>query len=72
MHESIIDITQIDLEFSTTCSQVPFREEIEILILRQQYPDPDIEFSLVNQQRPLDILLNDECIKFYFFEVFVI
>jgi hypothetical protein len=72
MHESIIDITHVDLELSTTCSQVPFREEIKILILSQQYPNPNIELSLMNQQRSFDVLLNDESVKFYFFEILVI
>ena len=57
---------------STTCSQVPFREEIKILILSQQYPNPNIELSLMNQQRSFDVLLNDESVKFYFFEILVI
>ena len=30
------------------------------MILGQQDPDSDIKFALVDQQRPLDILLDDE------------
>jgi hypothetical protein len=31
--------------------------------VRDGDPDPDIEFSLVDKQRPLDVLLNDEGLR---------
>ena len=64
MHELIVDVLVIDRVVGARQPQVALWEEVNILLLSKQHPHSDVEFALVNQQRLLDILLDDETIKF--------
>lgn len=49
MYKSIINILQVDAELWTTGSQVTLWEEVEILILSQAHPNPDIKLSFTDK-----------------------
>ena len=62
--ESVVDVLQIDPVLRRRSSQVPLFEEEQVVILVKEDPDTDIKLSLVDQERPLDVLLYDEGVVF--------
>ena len=62
--ESVVDVLQIDPVLRRRSSQVPLFKEEQVVILVKEDPDTDIKLSLVDQERPLDVLLYDEGVVF--------
>ena len=62
MDEGIINILEVNTELAGRCPQVALLEEIQVMVLVEKHPDPNVEFPLENQQWPLDVLLNDKCV----------
>ena len=60
MHEGIVYILEVDTELTGRGPQVSLLEEEELLVLIQEHPDTNVELALVDQQWPLDVLLDDE------------
>lgn len=58
MDEIVVDV--IELELLGRCADVPLLKEVKVVVLRQQCPHSDIELPFLNQEWPLDILLNHE------------
>lgn len=49
--------------------QVSLPIKIDIQLLCYQNPDPDVEFAIIIQQRPFNILLDDPLISFFAYEL---
>jgi hypothetical protein len=64
--KSIINVLQINAVGRATHPQVAFWEEEQVRVVSQQDPHADIELALVDQQGPLNVLLDDEGVKLYF------
>jgi len=56
----IVDVLQVDSKFSGRRPKVPFFEEVQILVLRENNPHSDVEFSFVDQQGSFNVLLDDK------------
>ena len=57
---NILVLTIVEFVFDSCCSQVPVLEEEHLHVLVDQYPNPNVKLALVDQKRPLNILLNNE------------
>lgn len=44
----IVDVLQVDSEFSGRCPKVPFFEEVQVLVLSENDPHSDVKLSLVD------------------------
>jgi hypothetical protein len=64
VHEGLVDGLLADGEWVRTHSYVAFLEEVALRVLEvdhvAKHPEPYVELPLVNQERPLDVLLEDE------------
>ena len=56
----IVDVLQVDSKFSGRRPKVPFFEEVQILVLSENDPHSDVEFSFVDQQGSFNVFLDDE------------
>ena len=62
VYECVVYILEVNTEFCRRSSQISLLKEEELMVLIKQDPDSNVKFSLVYQERLLDILLNDECV----------
>ena len=65
VNEGIVDVLKVDAKLCRRRPQVALFEEEELVFVGQQDPDTDVELALVDQQRLLDVLLDDEGVVFY-------
>ena len=56
----VIDVGEVDLELTGGGPQVALLENVQLMVLVDQHPDPDVKFPIVEQERPLDVFLDDE------------
>lgn len=66
MHEGIVHVLQVDSIRGPTHPQITFREEIQVGVVGQQHPDSYVKLPFVDEERALDILLDDEGVKLDF------
>ena len=66
MHKRVIYILQIYAIVTAGGAQVALREEVQVRVMCQDDPNPDVKLTFSNQKRALDVLLNDERVKLYF------
>lgn len=62
MHGRIVDVVGVNPEGLARSSDVPFFEQVKVMILVQENPHSDVKLSIEDKKRPLDVLLNDEII----------
>ena len=62
MHEGIVNVLEIDAVFRAGRPQVALFEEEKLVVLVEQYPNANVELAFEDEQGPLNILLNDECV----------
>ena len=60
VHERIVNVLQVYTELRAGSTQVALPEKEELMVLIEQHPHPYIKLALVDEQWPLDVLLNDE------------
>ena len=60
VHKSIVDVLQVDAELRAGGAKVALPEKEELVVLIEQHPHPNVKLALVDEQRSLDVLLNDE------------
>ena len=66
MHEGIVHVFEVDAELGARCTQVALRKEKELAVVGQANPDTNIKLTLVDEERPFDVLLYYERVKLYF------
>lgn len=66
VHEGVIHILQIYAIVTAGGAQVALREEVQVGVMCQDDPNPDVKLTFSNQKRAFDVLLNDESVKLYF------
>ena len=64
MDESVINILWINVIFGCCRPQIPFPEEVEIMVLGKSDPDSDVELTLKDQQGSFNVLLDNESVMF--------
>ena len=60
MHKVVVEIVRVHIISSARGAQVAFFKEVNFHVVCQRDPDSNIELTLLDQQRPLNILLNYE------------
>ena len=60
MNVNLVELVAREVVLFTGCADIGFFENEELGIVADQGPDTDVKFSLPEQQRSLNILLNDE------------
>ena len=60
--KSVIGVIRVQLELVGARSQVARLANIGVTLRVEKHPDPNIELPLINQQRPLYVLLNYKAI----------
>ena len=66
VHEGIVHVLQIYAIVTARSPQVALREEVQIRVMREDDPDPDVELTFTDEERPLNVLLDNERVKLYF------
>ena len=61
MHEQVVDLVEVVL--LPRHANVSLFEEVATVLRCDHDPEPDVEFSLIDQQRPLDVLLQDKHVR---------
>jgi hypothetical protein len=56
----VVDVGEVDLELTGGGPQVALLENVQLMVLVDQNPDPDVKLPIVEQERPLDVFLDDE------------
>jgi len=70
VHILVIYILQVHLELAAACAQVAFLEDVQVVVLIDQHPHPDVELSVEDQKWPLYVLLDDEGVVLDFVCIF--
>jgi hypothetical protein len=65
VNELIINVMEVDPELSAARSQVPFREEKYVHLLREANPHSDVELALVDEEWALYVLLDYKSVKLH-------
>jgi hypothetical protein len=68
----IIGVVWVDIKCGRACSEITFPKEVKGAIVIEEDPNSDIELPLINKERPLDILLENEAIMLKFVAVCVV
>ena len=63
VNEVIVEVSSIHGVGLAGGAQVALSEEVDVHVLGEGDPDPDIKLSFVDQQGPLNILLYDEGLR---------
>lgn len=63
MHEVIVQVLRAHRVGLAGGPQIALAEKINVVVLRQRHPNPNVELALVHEQGPLDVLLNYECLR---------
>ena len=62
--EIIVEVLRVHRVGLARRPQVALTEEVHVHILCQGHPDSYVELALVHEKRPLNVLLNDEGLRF--------
>ena len=62
--EIIVEVLRVHRVGLARRPQVALTEEVHVHIQCQGHPDSDVELALVYEKRPLNVLLNDEGLRF--------
>ena len=65
VHESIVYVLEVNTKLGRRCAQISFLEEEQVVVLVEQHPNTNVELASVDQQRSLDVLLDDKCVVFH-------
>ena len=63
VNEVIVEVLSVHGVGLAGGAQVALSEEVDVHVLGESDPDPDVKLSFVDQQGPLDILLYDEGLR---------
>jgi hypothetical protein len=58
----IIDIGQVHLELTGRGPQVALLEHVQLMVLVDQHPHPDVKLPIVQQEWALNVFLDDESV----------
>jgi len=56
----IVDVLQVHLELRGRRSQVALFEDVELMVLVDEDPHADVKLTIVQQERPLNVFLDDK------------
>ena len=56
----IVHVLEVNAVLAARGPDVAFAEVVEVVVLVEEHPDPDVELTLANQQGPFDVFLNNE------------
>ena len=60
MDSRIVHVLEVNAVLAARGPDVAFAEVVEVVVLVEEHPDPDVELTLANQQGPFDVFLNNE------------
>ena len=60
VHEAVVRVVRVQHKLVGAQPQVALLAEVDVTLVVEEDPDADVELALAEQQRPLDVLLDDE------------